>query len=373
MRRDPDTGKPGPFPEEVVDLSLSLASQAAVAMENAQLINDLKNLFDAFIKTIATAIDEKSPYTGGHISRVTDLTMMIAESVNQTDQSHFSAIEFNRDELEELRIAAWLHDIGKITTPEYVIDKAHKLETIFDRIELVRSRFNTIREQKRRQAAEEKLALYQENQFTAEKAAEIDQKLANELADMDSDEAFLVTCNTGRTILEPADITRLNDIAEKTYLLNSVKQPFITPDELENLSVRRGTLTKAERKIIENHALVSIKMLEQLPFPKKLSRVAKFAGGHHEKLDGSGYPYGLKADQLPIQARIMALADIFEALTARDRPYKKPMKLSRAIAILKSMSDDNHIDSDLLNLFLSEKIYLKYAEDRLDKDQIDVQ
>ena len=366
---DPASGQPTVFAEEYVDLCAALASQAAIALENVKLIADLKELFEALIKVIATAIDEKSPYTAGHITRVTDLTMMIARTINETGEGPFSAVNFSRDELEELRIAAWMHDVGKITTPEHVIDKSHKLQTVFDRIELVSTRFQLIRQVAENEFLQLRLDAA-ENPGANLKKAEVRHR--DRLAQIDEDLAFLVSINTGREFLDDASLERLTEIAARTYSVGGKTYPYLTENELQNLSVRRGTLTPQERKVIENHALVSIKILKQLPFPKKMSRVPEYAGGHHEKLDGSGYPFGLTAEQLPLQARIMALADIFEALTAHDRPYKRPMKLSRAVQILASMCEQNHIDKEIFDLFVAKGLHLDYARKELDEDQMDL-
>ncbi len=369
---DPVTGEVIPFPKEFENTIISLASQAAVALENARLIKELQELLDAFIRSIATAIDEKSPYTAGHIRRVTELTMMIAHKINETESGVYRDRIFSDDELEELRIAAWLHDVGKITTPEYVVDKAQKLQTIFDRIELVRTRFTLIRELKEKENLRARLQLLESGKATPAALDALKDQLQTELADLDADINFINTCNTASEFVSDEKLEKLKQIAQKTFSVNGETQPYLTEDELENLSIRRGTLTAAERKIIENHALVSIKILEKLPFPKKLSKVPEYAGGHHEKLDGSGYPFGLTAEQLSLQTRIMAVADIFEALTAKDRPYKKPMKLSTAISILEKMSDANHIDSNIYKLFIDSGLYLEYATRELNKEQIDV-
>ena len=369
--KDPRTGEVVAFPEEQVDLVAALASQAAIAMENTQLIQSLKDLFEAFIETIATAIDEKSPYTAGHIARVTELTMMIAEAVNAAAEGPLAKTRFSADELEELRIATWLHDVGKITTPEYVVDKSHKLETIFDRIELVEARFDLIAASLETEMLKEQVA-HLSNGADPGALADREARLAAALTELEADRNFIRDCNTARRNLGDADVARLRDIAARTYRYRGEDRPWLTADELENLGVRRGTLTDTEREVIQNHVSVSIKMLQQLPFPAKLARVPEYAGGHHEKLDGTGYPAGLTADALPLQARIMAIADVFEALTARDRPYKDPMRLSRAVAILERMVEANHIDRDVFDLFIGSGIYLRYAEAQLDKDQIDV-
>ncbi len=370
--KDPVSGTVISFPKEHETMIISLASQAAVAIDNARLIKELKELFDAFIQSIATAIDEKSPYTAGHIRRVTELTMMLANKVNETENGPFEDVFFTNEELEELRIAAWLHDVGKITTPEYIIDKSSKLETIFDRIELVKTRFALIRELKEKEALRQKVDCLQNKNARDAEIAEIDIRLRAELALLNEDLDFVLHCNRPSEFLDEAKLERLRQIAYKTYVLNGQKYRYLTDNELENLSIRKGTLTRDERKIIENHALVGIKILNQLPFPRKLAKVPEYAGGHHEKLDGSGYPFGLTAEQLSLQARIMAIADIFEALTARDRPYKRPMKLSTALDILKKMSEQSHIDPDLYRLFIDSGIYLEYAARELNKEQIDV-
>ncbi len=370
--KDPVSGTVISFPKEHETMIISLASQAAVAIDNARLIKELKELFDAFIQSIAMAIDEKSPYTAGHIRRVTELTMMLANKVNETENGPFEDVFFTNEELEELRIAAWLHDVGKITTPEYIIDKSSKLETIFDRIELVKTRFALIRELKEKEALRQKVDCLQNKNARDAEIAEIDIRLRAELALLNEDLDFVLHCNRPSEFLDEAKLERLRQIAYKTYVLNGQKYRYLTDNELENLSIRKGTLTRDERKIIENHALVGIKILNQLPFPRKLAKVPEYAGGHHEKLDGSGYPFGLTAEQLSLQARIMAIADIFEALTARDRPYKRPMKLSTALDILKKMSEQSHIDPDLYRLFIDSGIYLEYAARELNKEQIDV-
>ncbi len=360
------------FGKEYVELISSLASQAAVALENAHLIHELKALFEAIIKSMASAIDEKSPYTGGHIRRVTELTMMMASRINLTEAGPFAEVKFSEDQLEELRIAAWLHDVGKIATPEHVIDKSAKLETVFDRIELIKTRFQLINSLRENAAVNEKLALASEGQLSREKAAEIDARLAAEQLELRQCLTFIVMHNSGSEMMGEAEISQMQKIAHRTYQLNGETHPYLSDNELENLSIRRGTLTLDERKIIENHALVGINFLNQLPFPKKLARVAEYAGGHHEKLDGSGYPYGLAGEQLSLQARIMALADVFEALTAADRPYKKPMKLSMALTILEKMCEQNHIDRDVYQLFLACGLHMEYAEKELRRDQIDI-
>lgn len=357
--KDPLTGEVIAFPDEYVDETASLASQAAVALTNTQLIKDLKDLFYSFIKTIATTIDEKSPYTWGHINRVVDLSVMIAETINESKKKHFINISLDENELEELRIAAWMHDVGKITTPEYVIDKSAKLQTVFDRIRLLETRFNLIAKILENEYLKIKIELLK-NDKNEKKLAMLDSELEEKLKNLENDFELIKSSNIPSELLAEDDVNRLKEIAGKTYLLKNKKQPYISEEELENLIVRQGSITAKERKIIENHAAVTYKILSRLPFPRKLARVPEYASGHHEKLDGSGYPRALTAKDLPLQSRIIAIADIFEALTAKDRPYKKPMNLKQALKIMSNMKKNNIIDPDIYNLFIEKKLYEKF-------------
>lgn len=359
-----------PFSSDYEAFIGALASQAAVAITNAQLIQDLSHLFDAFIQSTAAAIDEKSPYTAGHVRRVAKLTMMIAEAVDETDQGLWKYVHFLPEELEELRIAAWMHDVGKITTPEYVVDKATKLETIYDRAETVKTRYEVFKRDTEIAALKAKLKrLCHSDQD--EEAIEIDSKLREDLAKIDAECDFIVQCNTGGEFMDDKDIQRLEEISARTFVMDGKTSPRLTENEVYNLSIRKGTLTQEERQVINNHATVSIKMLSQLPFSKKLKRVPEYAGGHHEKLSGEGYPLGLKADQLPLQARILAVADIFEALTASDRPYRKPMPLSQALKIMGFMVKDGELDVKIVDLVLDNGVLFKYAQEELIAEQMD--
>ncbi|OEU65937.1 MAG: metal-dependent phosphohydrolase [Desulfovibrio sp. S3730MH75] len=365
-----DNGEVVEFSSDVVDIVGSLASQAAIALTNAQLIQGLKDLLYSVIQSIAAAIDAKSPYTNGHIERVVILTMMIAEKVNSTDSGKYAEQHFSRDELEELKLAAWMHDVGKISIPEHVVDKSTKLETIYDRAELVDNRFKLISEIiKNKQLTEIIEAL--SNGAESENILEIKKRCAADLEQLEDDRLFIASCNLPHEFMSDERIERVYDIAGRTYESNGKELNWLTADELENLCIRKGTLTARERKIIESHASITLEMLSRLPFPKRLNHVPEYAAGHHEKPDGSGYPKGLSGDDLPLQSRIMAVADIFEALTAKDRPYKKPMKLSQAIKILGFMKKDGHIDPDVYQLFLDSELYMKYAKEQLDPSQLD--
>jgi HD-GYP domain-containing protein (c-di-GMP phosphodiesterase class II) len=368
---DTDSGQAVEFSDDSVGLIVSLASQAAAALTKTRLIQDLKELFDAFIKSIATAIEEKSKYTGGHIARVAKLTQMIAEEVNSIDYGPFKDVRFDADQMEELRLAAWLHDIGKITTPEFVVDKASKLETIYDRVHLVALRFDYIAkvlEAENLRARLEALAA-----GDGDRAEALAAGLQDALQTLAEEREFTQGCNAPGEFMSDERIERLRGIAAKTFSDEHGEHPYLTEDEFKNLTIRKGTLTNEERKVIENHATMTHKILSELPFPKKMANVPQYASRHHEKLDGSGYPFGVKGDQLSLQARIMAVADVFEALTAKDRPYKKPMQLSQALKILGFMKKDQHIDPDVHDLFLASGLVKAYAEQELNADQVDME
>ena len=359
-----------PFSAANQQLVESLASQAAVAMTNHNLIDGLKNLFEAFIELIADAIDEKSPYTGGHCQRVPELTMMLADAANRTRVGPLADFSMTEKEVYELRIAAWLHDCGKVTTPESVMDKPTKLATIFDRIHAVDQRFELLKKQMECAMLRQHLAALAKGH-----AADFDgleSRLNMHARQLNEDRDFLRNANYGSEFMTPEHQQRVRDIAAYE-LLGEDGNPtsFLSENEVYNLNIARGTLTPEERTIINNHIVVTINMLESLPYPKDLKRVPEYAGGHHERMDGKGYPRGLTRAQMSVPARVMGIADIFEALTSRDRPYKKAKTLSESLHILGKMKLDNHIDPDLFDIFIHEKIYLRYAEQFLEPEQID--
>jgi HD-GYP domain-containing protein (c-di-GMP phosphodiesterase class II) len=365
--QNPLTNEVIPFSLENQKMTESLASQAAVAISNNRLIHDLENLLESFIKTIATAIDEKSPYTGGHVRRVSELTITIAEKINEAKEGPYAGIYFDEDKMKELRISAWLHDVGKITTPEYIIDKAKKLETIYDRIEILKARFEIL---KRDYIIE---AMKEENiQKVGNNSEESIGKYDNYYEELEADYQFIVDINAGSKFMDDEMINRLKSIASRQWKSDGSIKKLLSEDELYNLLIPQGTLTAEEKDIIKNHATVTHKMLSQLPFPKKLKNVSYYASAHHEKIDGAGYPLGLKGNEIPLQSRIIALADIFDALTAKDRPYKKEKTLSEAIKIMESMVEGDYIDPELYSLFVKEKIYLDYARKELTPNQIDM-
>ncbi len=367
---DPLTKEIIAFSESHQRLVESLASQAAVALTNHNLIDGLKGLFESFIKLIADAIDEKSPYTGGHCQRVPELTMMLADAAIKTNIGSLKDFHMTEKEVYELKIAAWLHDCGKVTTPESVMDKATKLETIFDRIHLIDHRFDLLITQRENVYLHKVLATVKAGKTINSKEIKHDIHVIKK--QLDDDKNFIRKVNYGSEFMRTEDIQRVKDIADYQYLNDSghaVK--FLSENEVYNLTIEKGTLTPEERTVINNHIVVTINMLESLQYPKDLRRVPEYAGGHHERMDGKGYPKGLTRDQMSIPARMMGVADIFEALTSKDRPYKKAKTLSETLHILGKMRLDNHIDPDIFDLLIREKIYLQYAEKFLEPEQID--
>jgi len=366
-KHDENTGETLAFSREDQQLAESLASQAAVALTNNKLIESLRELFNSFTKAIAFAIDEKSPYTGGHCNRVPVLAMMMAKKVNEINEGPLKDFSMSEDDLYTMEVASWLHDCGKVTTPEYVVDKSTKLETIFDRIHLIDTRFEVLKRDAHIRMLEQ-LAEADPGQRKS-----IEEAYRREIERIESDRAFLRKCNLGAEFMSPEDQQRVQAIADHTWINpDGEREPFLSDNEVYNLQVSRGTLTPEEREIINNHIVVTIKMLEALPFPKNMKNVPEYAGGHHERMDGKGYPNGLTREQMSVPARIMAIADIFEALTAADRPYKPAKKLSESLRILGLMKKDNHIDPDLFDIFINERIYLDYAREFLAPELIDI-
>jgi HD-GYP domain-containing protein (c-di-GMP phosphodiesterase class II) len=370
--KDRVSGEILPFSEADQHLAESLASQAAVALTNRLLINQLEQLFESFINLINAAIDDKSPYTGGHCQRVPALTMMLAEAVNNSKTGPLADFSMSDKDRYELKIAGMLHDCGKVTTPVHVVDKATKLQTIYDRIGLIDTRFEVLKRDAEIRALKAKLEALERGEEGV--WPEVDARLRAEVKQLDADRAFLRLANIGSERMAPEDQQRVFNIGTGYRwrdIDNNEDAPFLSNDEIGNLTIRSGTLTDEERKIINHHIEVTNMMLESLPWPKHLKNVPEYAGGHHERMDGKGYPRGLTREQMSVQARVMGIADIFEALTARDRPYKKGKTLTEALTILGKFKLNGHIDPDLFDVFMREKIYLRYAEQFLDADQID--
>ncbi|WP_460094952.1 HD domain-containing phosphohydrolase [Pseudomonas sp. S2_B03] len=417
-----DSGEPSDLeklrPDRIAFLQ-AVSGAAAVSIESQRLQARQKQLLDAFIQLLASAIDAKSPYTGGHCQRVPELTLMLAQAAAASQDPAFSAYQPSEDEWEALHIAAWLHDCGKVTTPEYVVDKATKLETINDRIHEIRTRFEVLKR-------DVWINYWQTLASGADEAA-LARDRDSELLMLDNDFAFVARCNLGGEAMAEADLQRLERVAQRRWLrtlddrlgvsweenrrqaktpapllpvseslladkpehlIERDKSELIPEDnpwgfkldvpaykynrgELYNLKIARGTLTREERYIINHHMVQTIMMLSHLPFPGHLDSIAEIAGGHHEKMDGTGYPKRLKREEMSLPARMMAIADIFEALTAADRPYKKAKSLSDALGIMATMCREAHIDAPLFGLFINEGVYMQYATRFLDPAQID--
>jgi HD-GYP domain-containing protein (c-di-GMP phosphodiesterase class II) len=367
--KNPRTGEVVAFSDTDQHLAESLASQAAIALTNRLLINHLENLFESFISLINAAIDDKSPYTGGHCQRVPMLTMLLAEAVDNCKVGPLKDFTMTERDRYELKIAGLLHDCGKVTTPVHVVDKATKLQTIFDRVALIDTRFEVVK----RDAEIALLKSRLEKLAPRRRDVMADAQLVAGIREIESDRDFLRRANIGSEAMKDEDIARVKAIAARYSWRNGdgERADFLTEEEVRNLTIRSGTLTADERQVINHHIEVTIQMLESLPWPRHLKNVPEYAGGHHERMDGKGYPRGLKREQMSVQARCMGIADIFEALTAKDRPYKKGKTLTESLTILGKFKLNGHIDPDLFDIFMWEKVYEKYARQFLDPDQVD--
>jgi len=408
------------FSPDMVSYVSAISSQAAITLDNQRLLKAQKDLLDAFIRLIAGAIDAKSPYTGGHCQRVPELARLLARAAQDSDEEPFRAFALSDEQWYELHLASWLHDCGKVTTPENVVDKATKLECIYNRVHEIRMRFEVL-------WRDAQIAHYRALATGTDASDASRERLEQRLRELQDDYAFVAACNEGGEFMAPERIDRLKRIASQVWFRHFDDRIGLSHDELErkartpaaplpveevlladkdehlvprdddgkpfgdnphgfrmdvpehafnygelyNLSVARGTLSEEERFKVNEHIIQTIILLNQLPFPRELRRVPTWAGNHHEKLDGSGYPRRLKAEDLSLPERIMAIADIFEALTASDRPYKKAKTLSESIRIMSFMRKDGHICPDLFDLFLRSGVYLEYARAYLSPAQID--
>lgn len=368
--KDPFSSRTVTFSKDDQEKAAALASQASVILTQQTLLMEMKGLFEAFIKAIAVSIDEKSKHTGGHIQRVTELCIMIARAINR-DDTLFKTTLLSQDQIDELRIAALMHDTGKITTPDHIISKSSRLETVHDRIELIRTRWELFKTHQQLIAAEKKLSLFDQTP-KQKQISRIDSICTAQIDTLDKEFEILSRINTSKKSLDPDQIDRLEAINDKACHVSGRSVPYLTENEFENLCVLKGTLTSKEREIINGHASLTEKILNKLPWPKKLINIPSIAGAHHEKLDGSGYPLHLNKENLNLQARILAIADIFEALSAQDRPYKSPMTLSQTIRILEQMGGNGLIDKDIIKLFLSSGTHMEYAKKHLSPSQIDI-
>lgn len=349
------------FNEEHMTMLKSLASQAAIALSNRKLIVDLENLLMQFMRSIATGIEKKSKYSSDHIMRVAQLTDMIATKLNSADTGHFAELNFSENELKELSMAGWMHDVGKIITPEFIMDKSTKLETIMDRISLVKERFDKMELVLELMSIQMSPSDFQA--FIAKHFPQLESPgLTDAKAWLQSSFEFIEGLNKGNEFVPDSEIARVDEIAGVCFLHQAKEYLLITGNELDNMHIRRGTLTSDEIKLMSAHVSVTWDMLSQLSFPKKYKNVAFYAATHHEKLNGRGYPRGLTADDLPLQSRIIAVADIFEALTSADRPYKKAKTLSESLKIMAFCVKGNELDADLVDFFLDSGLYMDFAQ-----------
>ncbi|VAW83686.1 Chemotactic transducer-related protein [hydrothermal vent metagenome] len=353
------------FSTTLQKLTESLASQAAVALTNHNLINNLHELLETFIEVIVATIDQKSSFTGDHCRRVPHIATLLGEAVHHHDQGPLSDFKFSDEERYELRIAALLHDCGKIATPVHLVNKATKLETVYDRINVVSNRFELLKK-------DAEIRMLKRALGNTQIAEENQSEYQHFLTQLDKDLIFLQNCNVGGEFMADEKQQRVKQIALHEWgKSDGSSEKILSNEEVDTLNIQKGTLTKEERKILNDHIIVTIKMLESLPFPKSLRHITEIAGGHHERMDGKGYPKGLKREELSIRARIMGIADIFEALTSGDRPYKKVLTLSQSLKILSNMTLEGHIDPDIFDIFIKERVYMQYAEKFLQKNQID--
>jgi len=345
-----------PFEESLRPAVVALASQAAVALENQRLIEEQYGLFESLVRMLAAAIDAKSPYTGAHCQRVPVIYELLADAACTATDGPFAQFELSDDERRELRLAAWLHDCGKVATPEHVVDKATKLECVYDRLDEIAVRFEVLKR-------DEEIVCLENIIRDPGNAEQHRRRYYEQLRQLDAEFEVLAAANQGEEPMSDEMIARVREIATRRWRdREGLSRPLLDAGEVTNLSIRQGTLNQDERQTINRHVEISIEMLGELPFPKTLSRVTEIAGAHHEKIDGSGYPYGLTGEQMSVPARMLVIADIFEALTAGDRPYKRGKTLREALQLMAAMRDENKIDAELFELFVSSRVWQTYAE-----------
>ncbi len=393
-----NNGKVISFTPDVANMLISICRLLTSALEKKSLREAYSQLLESFIEVLARAIDAKSPYTGSHCQKVPIITRLLTTAAVEETDGALKDFQMSDDDWYALHIASWLHDCGKVTTPEYIVDKATKLETINNRIHEIRNRFEILRR-------DAHIAYLQKRLADIDSKENLQAAFVAEVRQLEDDFAFVAWCNTGDNEINDTDIKRLEQIGNRTFTRyfnrmiglswaerNAVTTPEIythpsqeqllqdRPDhliegfnrgELYNLKTRRGTINREEREKINDHIVVTIDMLKALPFPKELTNVVEYAGSHHEWVNGNGYPNRLTGDKMSVPAKIMAIADVFEALTARDRPYKEPKKLSEVLRIMQEMKNIGHLDPDLYRVFINHKVYLDYAEQYMDKEQID--
>ena len=351
-----------PFSENSVNLGLSLASQAAVAYENSKLYDEIQRLFEGFVGAAVTAIEQRDPATSGHSFRVSSLTLGLAETVDAVEAGKYKATRFTREQMKEIRYAALLHDFGKVGVREDVLVKAKKLYPW--QLELVKSRFDFISKGIETGTALKKLELILERgrEATASELAALDKEFAHRLREVDDDLKFVLQVNEP-TVLHSTVLDKISKIARQTFTdAKGGAHPYLSEDEVTMLSIPRGSLDEDERRQIESHVTYTFKFLEEIPWTRELRGIPRIARAHHEKLNGKGYPDGLREAEIPLPTKIMTICDIFDALNAADRPYKPAVPVERALKILEESVRENELDSELFRLFLEAKVYERTAK-----------
>ncbi|HPB30178.1 MAG TPA: HD domain-containing phosphohydrolase [Candidatus Sumerlaeota bacterium] len=359
---DPASGAVTAFPRDVVPLVEALASQAAVAINNASLVEETRAIFNGLIRVLAVSLDARSRSMGNHIQRVALMNEFLAQRINEISDGPLAGVRFTEKELDEIRIAGWLHDVGKVTTPGHIMEKHSKLEGIFDRIGLIRMRFQYIREQRRLRAVESVMEIRRRGGDPGEESA-VMQSLTEELRDLNADWEFIVRCNRPCENMSGEDLARLKEISKKTYIEDGRERPLLSRNEVHHLTIRHGNLTAEEITVMRGHILWTNRMLREIPFRGHLKNVPLYAGQHHEKLDGSGYPDGLTAKDIPLPSRILAVADIYEALTAKDRSYKKELSEDEMLGILNSAAARGELDRDITDLLIRRRLHREFEQE----------
>jgi len=391
INRQTADGEVVPFTKNDQTIVQAMSYQAAISLTTQKLLHEQIRLFDSFVRVLAEGLGEKSAYTYGHINRVSELSMLLAEEISHWDEGMYRQIQFNKHQMEEMRLAGWMHDIGKLTTPEHVVSKPIKLHLLYDRFEMIIQRFNSKIKDLEIDVLRQRVKGLEEG-ASPEFFSNLEEEKKEKIEQLVKDLQQLNRSNVGGEFLKDEDrdtILKNSQIKTRTHLkvetslianeqrithvelgADGVEEYLIDESERDFLLISRGTLSEPERMIINDHAERSWRWLMRLPFPKKKMKLPLYAGAHHETLNGNGYPNKLTARQLPIQSRIIAVADIFEALTANDRPYKKPMHLGKALDILGDMVKKGDLDAEIVRIFLKSNLYQKYADKFMDSNQM---
>ena len=346
-----------PFSERAVRLALSLASQAAVAYENGRLYQDIERLFEGFVQASVKAIEQRDPTTSGHSLRVSQMTVGLAEVVDRVEKGAYAATRFSHEQMKEVRYAALLHDFGKVGVREDILIKAKKLYPL--QIDLIAHRFDYLYKELEARMESEKvrILLEMDRPQALIRIASLEEEYRRRRIQIEKSFDVIRQANEP-TVLPGGEFERLFEIAQQTYLdPRGVKRPVLTPEEVRYLSIPKGSLSPEERAQIEAHVVHSFNFLLQIPWTKQIREIPRIVRAHHEKLNGTGYPYKLRSPEIPVQAKIMTICDIFDALSASDRPYKRAVVTDRALNILEMSVKDKELDPELYRLFLEAKIF----------------